>query len=169
MMNNRLFSPAIVMLLLASASIAQTRHALTFDGLGPVRIGMTMAQASRALGVPVTREEGFDDNICYYSTPSRGFKDIAFMMAGTKIVRIDVGDRPFATDKGVTVGDTAAKVKRLYRGMFTTSKHAYVEGQYIEVRKPGSRNRIVFETEGNRVTRFRVGLPEPVRYIEGCS
>lgn len=142
----------------------------SFDRLGPVKIGMTTSQASKTLGVPVTRDVGYEGNDCYYASPKRGMKDVAFMMSGKVIVRIDINSKEYATDKGAKIGDTEARIKRLYKGMYKVYPHKYIENAHdIEVLMKGGKYSIIFETDGRRVTRFRVGKTEQVGYVEGCS
>lgn len=146
------------------------RLVVSYDGFGPVKIGMTLSQASRALGVRVTRAAGYDGDDCYYATPVGDFKGIAFMMSGTRIVRIDVESGNHATDRGAKIGDSEERIKRLYKGVYKVSRHKYFDaGRYIEVEIKGGRYSIIFETDGKRVTTYRVGRTEQVGYVERCS
>ena len=158
-------------LLVVSPSLnAQSKYVVTYDRFGPVKIGMTRSQAAKALGVSVTRDAGQEDNSCYYSSAKSGFKDIAFMMSGTRIVRIDISSKEYATDKGAKIGDSEARIKILYKGRYKVSLHKYVEGgHYIEIKMPGGKYELLFETDGKLVTSFRVGKREQVGYVEGCS
>lgn len=143
---------------------------VTHDGFGPVKVGMTLPQASRALGVPVTRGAGYEGDGCYYASPESGYEGVAFMMSGPRIVRIDVRSSRYATDRGARVGDGEARIRRLYRGEYKVSRHKYFEaGRYIEVEVKGGHHLMIFETDGRRVTTYRVGRPEQVGYVEGCS
>ena len=144
------------------------RYAVSFSGFGPVKVGMTEQQASKALGVPLVREQG-QEEACYYMSPKSGFKDVAFMVTNGRIARVDISGKGYATDRGARVGDTEATIKRFYRGMVKVSKHPYVDGHYLRVNMQGGRFSIIFETDGRRVTSFRAGKSEEVGYIEGCS
>ncbi|MDQ3713617.1 MAG: hypothetical protein M3388_15530 [Acidobacteriota bacterium] len=146
------------------------KFVVSFDRFGPVKIGMTLSQAAKALGVRVTRDAGYDGGDCYYASPKRGFKDIAFMMSGRRIARIDINSKEYATDKGAKIGDTEARIKRLYKGKYKIYQHKYVDyGHYIEVGMKGGKYSIIFETDGKRVVTYRLGKPEQVGYVEGCS
>ena len=166
----------IVAALLAvpSPSHAQSKRArhfvVTYDRFGPAKIGMTLSQASKALRVRVTRDAGYEGSNCYYASPKGGFKGIAFMMSGRRIARIDIESRDYATDRGAKIGDSEARIKRLYKGKYKVLRHSYVdEGHYIEVEMKGGKYSIIFETDGKRVGTYRVGKPEQVGYVEGCS
>src|ERR687893_1875957 len=79
---------------LSNAQSKRTRNfVVSYDRFGPVKIGMTLAQASKALGVRVTRDAGYEGSNCYYASPKGGFKGIAFMMSGRRIARIDIESR----------------------------------------------------------------------------
>lgn len=145
-------------------------YTVSLDRFGPVRVGMTLAQAGAALGVPVTRDEGYDDNECYYASPKRRFTAIAFMMNGRRIARIDVNGKEYVTDRGGKIGDSEARIKRLYKGKYKIYQHSYVDkGHYIEIGSSDGKYSIIFETDGKRVVTYRVGRPEYVGYVEGCS
>lgn len=147
------------------------RVVVSYDRFGPVKIGMTLPQAARALGVSVTRDAGYDGDGCYYASPKEGgFKSVAFMMSGRRIVRVDVDNGDYATNRGARVGDSEARIKRLYRSRYKVIPHKYLDdGHYLEVEAENGRYYIIFETDGKRVTRYRVGIPEYVGYVEGCS
>lgn len=165
----------VAALLAISPSLnAQSKRArkfvVSFDRFGSVRIGMTASQAAKVLGVRVTRDAGYEGGNCYYTSPKRGFKDIAFMMSGRRIARIDINSKEYTTDKGAKIGDTEARIKRLYKGKYKVYQHKYVDdAHYIEVEMKGRKYSIIFETDGKRVVTYRVGRPEQVGYVEGCS
>lgn len=167
------FILTIASLLIFSPSLDAQNKApvaiVSYNSFGPVRIGMTLSQAAKALGLRVTRDAGYEGNDCYYASPKGGFKDIAFMMSGQRMVRIDIDGKEYATDRGARVGDTEARIKRLYKGKVKVSRHAYVDGHYLEVDFEGGKYSLIFETDGKRVTRFRSGKSPAVGYIEGCS
>jgi outer membrane protein assembly factor BamE (lipoprotein component of BamABCDE complex) len=170
--NFRLIIFVTVLFFVSSALFAQGKRSVkfvvSFDSFGPVKIGMTVSQAAKVLGVRVTRDEGYEGNECYYTSPKSGFKDIAFMMSGTRIARIDIDSKLYLTDRGAKIGDTEARIKQLYKGLYKISRHPYVDtGHYIEIKS--GKYLIIFETNGKRVTSYRVGKPEQVGYIEGCS
>ena len=142
----------------------------SFDRFGPVKIGMTTSQAARVLGVSVIRDEGYEGADCYYASPKSKFSDVAFMMNGKVIVRIDINSKDYMTDKGAKIGDTEARIKQLYKGMYKIYPHKYIDNAHdIEVPMKGGKYSMIFETDGKRVTRFRLGKTEQVGFVEGCS
>jgi hypothetical protein len=144
-----------------------SQYVVSYNSFGPVKVGMTVAQGSKALGIPLVREENGED--CYYVAPKRGFKDISFMVTNGRISRIDISAKGFMTDRGAKIGDSEAKIKRLYKGMVKVRQHPYVDGHYLMIYMRGGKFSIFFETDGKHVTSFRAGKSREVGYIEGCS
>lgn len=156
-------------LLVTAQSQPRSESVVLPDGIGPVKIGMTLSQASKALGIQFIRETGYDGD-CYYIRPRQGFKGVGFMVTNKRIARIDINTKIYRTELGATLGDSEAKIKRLYKGQIRVGQHAYVDtGHYLTVTPKGSRYQIVFETDGKTVTTYRVGKNPEVGYIEGCS
>lgn len=162
----------IALVLTASfATSAQTKrtapeYVITFNSFGAVKVGMSVSKASKALGVKLTTVER---GSCRYYEAKGRFKDVSFMVNDGTIARFDVSERGIATDRGAKVGDTEARIKRLYKGQYKVSKHFYTDGNYIEVEMKGGKHSIIFETDGKRVTYIRAGRSPEVGYVEGCS
>lgn len=144
------------------------------NGIGSVRIGMTVAQASIAAGTKLIREGAAETPNCFYVQP-RQPKYIAFMVTNGRISRVDVWEKNkfITTLSGAKIGDTEAKIKSLYPRQIQVTPHEYVQGGHYLTFVPkdvSDKNyRIVFETDGKKVTRFRSGKLPEVEYVEGCS
>jgi hypothetical protein len=142
---------------------------LSASGIGPVRVGMTVAEAALALHeaeTPPATEE------CAYVGLSGLPAGVSLMTEAGRIVRVDVDDSSaVATAEGARVGATEAGVLALYPGA-RVEPHKYEDGHYLVV-IPGAPadtlHRLVFETARGVVTRFRGGLAPAVEYVEGCS
>lgn len=142
-------------------------YVVTFDSFGKVKTGMTVAQASQALGTELVRGKGYED-ACFYVDP-KGMHGVRFMVTGGKISRIDVTSNQYSTDKGAKVGDSEDKIKSLYPGI-EVIPNKYNEKKHDMVVVSGDEDyMIIFETDGSRVTDFRVGYTGEVLYVEGCS
>jgi len=134
-----------------------------------MKVGMTIAQASKALGTSLVRE-GDETEGCFYVVPKGVPKGIAFMVTNRQITRIDIDSKQFATEQGARVGDSEQRVKSLYKGQIKITQHPYDDnGHYLIVNIKGTRFQIIFETDGKRVTSYRTGKLPEVGYIEGCS
>ena len=142
------------------------------NGLGAVRVGMTIAQASKAAGTKLVRGR-YGDYQCSYYNLQNGTKDISFIVSKGRIARVDVLKGSISTASGARIGNTEAQIKALYPGQIKVSEHAYTaKGHYLTFlpRDKSDKNyRIVFETDGKRVTEFRSGRISEVGFVEGCS
>lgn len=141
------------------------------NGYGPVLIGMSVIEASKALGHELKPANPLDDDEknCHYVYPDGDFSQIAFMVENGFITRIDVRNDSYLTDSGIKVGDSANIIGKVYNGKTTEKIHPYLgeSGKYIIVdTKEGFQ--IIFETDHGLITSFRSGRLPSVSYIEGC-
>jgi hypothetical protein len=124
---------------------------------GPVRFGVTPA-------------DGGDD--CHYTVPAGAPVGLRFMAESSRVVRVDVDSAGVATDRGARVGMTEDEIARLYPAGLRTMPHKYVSGgHYLVFTPPGADSgfRIVWETDGRRVTTYRAGIEPAVEYVERCG
>lgn len=110
---------------------------------------------------------------CDYVRSKNAPKGVSFMVENGRISRVDIrDDMTVKTAAGAGIGDTEERIKSLYPGQVAVQPHKYTSGHYLVV-SPKSANdadmRLVFETESNKVTRFRSGKLPAVQYVEGCS
>jgi hypothetical protein len=151
----------------ADSTRASATAGVNFAGVAPLRIGMTAAQAREALGMPASSTKSGE---CSY-LDTKGRMHAFAMLVRDTVARIDIRDNTIATDAGVRVGDAESRVREAYQGRVKTEPHKYVQGgHYLIVSSPtDSMHRIVFETDGKRVTTFHVGRTPEVRWVEGCG
>jgi CubicO group peptidase (beta-lactamase class C family) len=140
-------------------------------GFGPIRVGMTVAEAERALGSPLPLL-GPKMEPCYYVTP-KDRPGLAFMIFEGRVARVDVHQQSIVrTAEGAGIGDPEDHIQSLYPGRVEVQPHKYTEGRYLIVRPAApadSGYRIIFETDGTQVTRYRAGRLPEVGWVEGCS
>lgn len=186
----RAASSAVALLLLAGCSpgadraatsdslppVAETVDSLTWvaraDGIGPIRAGMTVAEASAAVGESLQVDYS-DFETCDYVTPSVLPEGVSLMVISDTVERVDVVDpSEVRTAAGAGIGDAESSVVSRYGSAATVMPHKYTgpEGHYVVVAPPGdSLHRIVFETDGAAVTMYRVGRTPAVNFVEGCA
>ena len=143
---------------------------LGIDGIGPVRVGMTTAQAAAAASIPMRLQSAVGS--CGKATFVGGPPGLSFMTNLDGIRRVDVTEPSIKTAEGIGIGSTEAEVTRAYGNRVTTQPHEYTNGHYLVVtsEKPDLANyRFVFETDGTRVTLFRSGVEPDVEFVEGCA
>ena len=134
--------------------------------VGPVRIGMTVAEAQAALGGPF--EPLTEAGECTYRRSAVAPAGVLFMQVDDRIVRADIREAGVPTDAGVEVGASELRVREAYGGRVVASPHKYTDGRYLTI-TPSSESRMVFETDGKVVTRYRVGRIPEVEWVEGCA
>jgi len=91
--------------------------------------------------------------------------------APTNVERVDVDSAGVLTREGLGVGDTEARVREVYGDKARVEPHKYVpQGHNIVVTDSrDTLHRIVFETDGQRVVRFRAGRRPAVDLVERCG
>lgn len=142
--------------------------------VGPLRYGMNLSEASRAVGETLRVEPTEPGGSCAYVHPSSAPWGVSFMVIDTLLERVDVHEGEVTTVSGAHIGSTEGELKALYPGRIEVEPHPYTgpEGHYLIYvpRHPAdSAFRIIFETDGKKVTMYRAGRRPAVEYIEGCS
>ena len=147
---------------------------VTEFGIGPLRAGMTIPEAAMIVGGSFAAPAG-GAQTCGYAVWREAPSGVLVMLDEGLVARVDVTrDSRVATSRGARIGDTEARIKELYKGRVAVTPHEYTDGHYLTVTPPpGSgedRNyRLVFETDGSRVLRYRGGKLPQVGWVESCS
>ncbi|MCI0622389.1 MAG: hypothetical protein L0387_12135 [Acidobacteria bacterium] len=140
-------------------------------GLGPARVGMTLAEASRALRVDLVPDGAIDSPKCSYVTPQPEIKGLTIMVSRGRVVRFDVNAPGLKTLGGISVGDTESRIMEVYGSSVEITPHKYLapDGNYLTIWSSDRRSAVRFETHLGKVTSFYAGRVPEVRYVEGCS
>lgn len=161
---------------------------VAINGIGPIRVGMTIAQAEKSANVQLVEKGGRAGmGGCYYLWAKTGPQNLGFMVISDRednrierdkdrIARVDVfkGSR-MTTVSGAKIGDTESRIKSLYPRRIAVSPHKYTGdrgGRYLTFipKDAADRNyRLIFETLNGRVTQFRSGKLPEIEYVEGCA
>lgn len=145
---------------------------VTEKGLGNLLVGMTVPHAEAILKTSLAPPAGVDSAACRMATWPGAPAGVSLMIEGGQFVRVDVDSGSMPTAAAVRVGDTEDRVKEAYPGRVTVSPHKYTQGHYLTVAPENpadSAYRLVFETDGKRVVRFRGGQRPQVEYVERCG
>ncbi len=158
-------------------------NALTGEGWGALRIGMTRAEMVTAVGEDRNPNAvgGAEPDLCDQLRPARAPDDMIVMLRNNVVSRISlVGASDINTDRGFGPGDSAATVKGAYGDQAIVSPHKYLEApaEYITiwthgggadyVSDPAARGiRYEIDSDGN-VQAVHAG-DEAIQYVEGCS
>ena len=174
---------AVIFLIWVTSVSAQAKlteqSKLAINGIGPIRVGMTVDEASKSAGIRLITigRGGRDEYQCSYVQPKGEPKGISFMVTKGRIARVDITSKRITTISGARIGDNENRILSLYPGQIQATPHPYVSrspenGKYLTFvpKDAADKNyRIIFETSKNRVDRFRSGKLPEVEYKESCS
>jgi hypothetical protein len=151
---------------------AGTSFTIAPNSYGPLRIGMTVAQAATALGGGFGAPQGYTGG-CGYAVLVKAPRGLAVMLEDGKIARFEIRSGGITTAEGAGIGGSESRIKSLYAGRVTSTPHKYVSGGHYLTVVPASRadsvNRTIFETDGSQVTEFRSGKTPEVEQVERCG
>ena len=161
-------------------------NALTAEGFGPLRIGMTKAEVEAAMGPDSDPASvgGAEPEICDQWRPERAPDGLLVMIQDGVLTRISIADpATLKTDRGFGVGDTAAAIKAAYGADAVSQPHKYspapAEDIFVwasggpaapdaYVQDEAARG-VRYEINGEgRVGIVHVGGPS-IQLVEGCS
>lgn len=168
------------------AAPAADRNALTAEGFGPLRIGMTRAEVEAALGPDSDPASvgGAEPETCDQWRPERAPDGLLVMIQDGVLTRISVAaPSTLKTDRGFGVGDTSAAIKAAYGARAVSEPHKYspapAENIFVwtsggpatpdaYVQDAAARG-VRYEIDGEgRVGIVHVGGPS-IQLVEGCS
>jgi hypothetical protein len=156
----------------SSSAPPDAAYRLELRGFGPVRVGMTVAEAGAALGTRLVPVIDPPDDECATYGPESGFDGVAFLVARGIVARTDVTAGSTQTTEGVALGQSEDEAQRRYGGRLAVGDHDYlVGGRYLTLipMAPADEDfRLVIETDGRKVTALRAGRLPEVEYSEGC-
>jgi hypothetical protein len=146
---------------------------------GPLKIGMSIAEVRRLLkdetAFLIYWEDPAPDNFeCAYLESAQKPKNLGLMFQHGYLVRVDVRDRSFRTDRGAAVGDSEDKTMALYQDTIRVQPHDSISksGRYL-IYEPADKEDqgygIVFEAYSGVVTSFRVGTEAAIALSDGCK
>jgi hypothetical protein len=151
------------------------RSKLVIDGIGPIRVGMTVEEASQSAGVRLVKSRTLPRPYCTYLEPLGGPKGMDFRVIEGRIARVDISNKWVTTIKGAKIGDTQERIFALYPGQIkvTKSTRSPEKNRYLTFvpKDAADKNyRLIFEIRHNRVTNLISGkLPEVEYPLEYCD
>lgn len=150
---------------------AQTDFSIVrLDGIGPVRVGMTLSELNRTLHTSYTKPTDPDEQACtYVDVPHQS--GIGLMILDGLVARVDVDDTSTHTAEGIHNGDSEAHALRVYGKRLEVEPHHYApeNGHYLTLFSNDRKRGIRFETEDGKITRYYAGTTRAIALVEGCS
>lgn len=152
--------------------LAILNEPLRTTGLGPIQIGMTLADLEEAGLTPIAIE-GSGQGACQYYRIKGNSEPIGLMAIDDRILRIDVWPGSLIeTRSGAKIGSTETELVQMYRGQLEATANPVTLGKTIVFtpRNPGEDLfRLVFETDDRgRVVQYRAGQFPSVSWPGGC-
>ncbi len=151
---------------------------LALNGIGPIRVGMTVDEASLAAGIQLIKQHTVELNEyqCSYLKPKGEPEGISFMVTKGRIARVNINNKRITTIRGAKIGDTIDRIISLYPGQIQIIKAPLTsrpEGNskhltFVPKDAADKNYRIIFETTFDRVREFRSGKLPEVEFLEGC-
>lgn len=138
---------------------------LTPGGLGRLEVGMTEHQVERVLDRNIVLNNNAGGGEC----ATAGLRHRAYaLFTNGRLGRVTLGSRHYATKSGLRVGMPESAIKQKYGARAKRSKHEYApDGSYYKVTR--GHRRLVFETDGTKITAISGGRIPEVDYVEGCA
>lgn len=154
----------------APTTTPATIPAATFDGVGRARIGTSLAQL-RAIGAVPDAGAVAPGSTCRMVALDWLPAGVRVMLVNDSVVRVDVDSTSAVkTVDGAGVGDAEARLHQLYASIETQPNKYVATAHDLIVASPNdSTRRMVFETDGAVVKRYRVGRRPEVDFVEGCG
>jgi hypothetical protein len=165
---------ATTLLVLSTPAMAAPEQ-LSFDGIVPVRLGMTVAQAEKALHAELSMQfpPDSDSTECAIAVIKGRDRPFSFMVEHGRITRADLGGRgvksPIKTASGIGLGSSIAEIKRAYGSRGKWHPNAYDDEPVFEIKSVDNKSAILFVTERGRVIRIHAGRLPSAEYVEGCE
>jgi hypothetical protein len=142
-------------------------------GIGPIQIGMTLEEATDALGLPLVPIGSNLGGDCAYYQPDSVSQALGFMVVDNRVIRIDVWPgSSLATVSGAKIGSTTEDLAALYPGQIEALPNPYTKGEFLTLTPQDpelSLFRLVFETDAEgKVVQYRAGQFPAVTWPDGC-
>jgi hypothetical protein len=164
----------LLLVAFASASVelaGQSDYSVVrFDGIGAVRLGMSLRELNSALRTSYTRPTDPDEKSCsYFGVP--GQSGISLMLLNGRVARVDIDNAITRTVKGIQNGDSESRAVQVYGKRLKVEPNHYIpeSGHYLTLQSSNRKFGIRFESDDGKITRYYAGTAEAIAFIEGCS
>ena len=154
--------------MMATPLLGGAKLVLRPDGMGRVRIGMTLPQLNRLLHDKMEPPDGADVQYCYLTSPAK-FPKVSFMFEEGRLSRIGTRGVGVATAEGIQVGDSETRAKQVYGRRLIVEDAKYDDdGHFLTIFTPNKKYGIRFTTHKGKIVEIYVGRAESIQYVEDC-
>jgi beta-lactamase regulating signal transducer with metallopeptidase domain len=158
---------------------------VTSRSVGPLPIGASISDVRSIIGDPaayliqalhqdhaLAREP--ENSSCAYLVSSKVPAQVGLMFQKGRLARVDVYKSGIRTTGGAEVGNSESRILDLYGSRISVKQHHYppAGAHYMTFTPADNADRdfqMLFETDGAKVTQFRIGLRAAVEQVEGCG
>ncbi len=155
----------------ASAAPVTTKSQITQNGLGSIRIGMTVAQAQSRTGQTITNNSFTPgDDSCGIAQLFPESLGVNMQTTNLKVTVINVSKAGISTRSGIEVGDSTAALKEAYGSKLKSAPNKYTpKARDYFVKFSGNRKIKFYANPKGVVTQISSGRLPEVDFVEGCS
>jgi hypothetical protein len=149
-----------------------TSAVVTPQGYGAIRIGASAEQLADAIGSKIPPSHSPDERECRYVMLAALPSGMRVMLVHDSVARIDITAVGPRTAGGIGIGDAEPHVVAAYGDRATVRPNKYtgpVGHDIIVNATADSTHRLIFETDGKKVVRYRAGRQPAVDLVEGCG
>ncbi|MBV8976468.1 MAG: hypothetical protein JOZ13_03735 [Alphaproteobacteria bacterium] len=165
-------SAVLAVLISAHTAAHAARPVLTPDGIGPIRIGMTLQQVQKAVGGTINlHDDASDDqNVCA-ETDVPGWPNVSLLLENLRVTVISIG-KPYRTRDGVGIGWTEPVLKQIFGSHAVFGPRPYFEDDphaHNVIVKVSKNREFLFQTKDSKIESISLGELPSVEYWEGCA
>jgi|CXWL01.1.fsa_nt_gi hypothetical protein len=147
---------------------------LSSEGYGPVRVGMTIAEASTALGAQLVPDGNFDEpNACQtlHIEGAPGEDPLRFMAQEGRITRVsDYGTTDALTEQGLGIGSTDAQIRAAFpQAIEQPAKYDAAPAHDLIIWTTPNARGLRFEINASGVATIVHAGDESIQLVEGCA
>lgn len=169
-------SRTLVMLLLAAPLNLSPAYKLSFQGLGPLYVGMPESRIAALLSDELEDRDGSSEGCRAWRFATAGVSSpLAGLTLGVKqgrLVRIEIDTPEWQTVSGARVRMPEAALRGLYGKRLREEIHPVdATGRLLVLpgREAGVQHlALVFESDGDQITRMRAGLLKELALVDEC-
>lgn len=155
----------------ASAAPVTNHSSLTQNGLGSMRLGMTVNQAQRRTGQQIQNNLFTPgDTSCGIAQLFPESLGVNMQTTNLRIWVINVTQPGITTRAGIQLGDTVQDLRRAYRSRLRSQPNKYTpKARDYWVAFPRNRKLVFYANPQKQITQISTGRQPEIDFVEGCS